>query len=156
MRLLYRIIDPQPSQKLRDRSLLLFRLLAGFALLRVHGWEKITNYQEELRSIPDPFGLGAGVNLSIAIFSDVFCAVLVMVGLFTRLAALSILGTTLVGLFFVHFNDAWHDKDVPLVYSIMFGVILLLGPGKYSLDGALSKAHNFKNPANGYRSGHMY
>jgi putative oxidoreductase len=120
--------------------LLLFRLLAGFALLLVHGWEKIANYEEELRSIPDPFGLGAEVNLAVAIFSDVFCAVLVMAGLFTRLACLAILGTTLVGLFFVHFHDAWHDKDVPLVYSIMFGVILMLGPGKYSLDGALSDA----------------
>jgi putative oxidoreductase len=138
--LLNLIIAPRPTQRRLDTGLLLFRLLAGFALLRVHGWEKIANYEEELRSIPDPFGLGAGVNLSIAIFSDVFCAVLVMAGLFTRLASLSILGTTLVGLFFVHFSDAWHDKDVPLVYSIMFGVILLLGPGNYSLDKFLSNA----------------
>jgi putative oxidoreductase len=140
MNLLNRIIAPRPSLRRLDSGLLLFRLLAGFALLRVHGWEKVVNYQEELRSIPDPFGLGATANLSIAIFSDVFCALLVMLGLFTRLASLSILGTTLVGLLFVHFNDAWHDKDVPLVYSIMFGIILLLGPGKYSLDGALSDA----------------
>jgi uncharacterized membrane protein YphA (DoxX/SURF4 family) len=27
-----------------------------------------------------------------------------------------------------------------MVYSIMFLLILLLGPGKYSLDGALSNA----------------
>jgi putative oxidoreductase len=140
MNLLQRIIDPRPSGRLLDTGLLLFRLLAGFALLRVHGWEKVAYYEAELRSIPDPFGLGGEVNLSIAIFSDVFCALLVMLGLFTRLASLSILGTTLVGLLFVHFNDAWHDKDVPLVYSIMFGIILLLGPGKYSLDGALSDA----------------
>ncbi len=140
MKLLLRIIDPRPSRRRLDAGLLLFRLLAGFALLRVHGWEKIAHYQDELRSIPDPFGLGATANLSIAIFSDVFCAVLVMLGIFTRLASLAILGTTLVGLFFVHFHDTWHDKDVPLVYSIMFGVILMLGPGKYSLDGVLSKS----------------
>jgi putative oxidoreductase len=140
MNVLNRMIDPRPSRRLVDTGLLLFRLLAGFALLRVHGWEKIANYREELRSIPDPFGLGGGVTLSIAIFSDVFCAVLVMAGLFTRLASLSILSTTMVGLFFVHFNDAWHDKDVPMVYSIMFGLILLLGPGKYSLDGILSNS----------------
>lgn len=140
MKLLKTIIDPRPSQRLWDWGLLVFRLLAGFALLRVHGWEKIANYEEELRSIPDPFGLGGPVNLSIAIFSDVFCAVLVMLGLFTRLASLSVMGTTLVGLLFVHLNDAWHDKDVPMVYSIMFLVILLLGPGKYSVDGALSDA----------------
>ncbi len=139
MNLLYRIIDPRPSPRQLDTGLLLFRLLAGFALLRVHGWEKIVNYQEELRSIPDPFGLGGEVNLAIAIFSDVCCAGLVMVGLFTRLASLSILGTTLVGLLFVHLDDPWHGRDVPMVYSIMFLVILLLGPGKYSLDGTLSK-----------------
>jgi putative oxidoreductase len=123
-----------------DTGLLLFRLLAGFALLRVHGLEKIANYQEEVRSIPDPFGLGGEVNVAIAIFSDVFCALLVMGGLFTRLASLAVMSTTLVGLLFVHINDPWHGRDVPMVYSIMFLVILLLGPGKYSLDGALSKA----------------
>jgi putative oxidoreductase len=140
MNLLQRIIDPRPSGRLLETGLLLFRLLAGFALLRVHGWEKVAYYEAELRSIPDPFGLGGGVNVAIAIFSDVFCALLVMLGLFTRLASLPILGTTLVGLLFVHINDPWHGRDVPLVYSIMFLVILLLGPGKYSLDGALSNA----------------
>jgi putative oxidoreductase len=140
MKLLLQIINPGPSRRRLDTGLLLFRLLAGFALLRVHGWEKIANYQQEVRSIPDPFGLGGEVNVAIAIFSDVFCALLVMGGLFTRLASLSILGTTLVGLLFVHLDDPWHGKDVPMVYSIMFLVILLLGPGGYSLDGALSKA----------------
>ncbi len=144
MNLLQRIIDPRPSGRLLDTGLLLFRLLAGFALLRVHGWEKVAYYEAELRSIPDPFGLGGEVNLAIAIFSDVFCALLVMAGLFTRLAALSILGTTLVGLLFVHLDDPWHGRDVPMVYSIMFLVILLLGPGKYSLDGTLSK--NLRHP----------
>jgi putative oxidoreductase len=139
MKLLLRIIDPRPSQRRLDTGLLLFRLLAGFALLRVHGLEKIANYQEEVRSIPDPFGLGGEVNVAIAIFSDVCCAGLVMAGLFTRLASLAILGTTLVGLLFVHLHDPWHGRDVPLVYSIMFLIILLLGPGRYSLDGALSK-----------------
>jgi putative oxidoreductase len=140
MQLFKQLIAPRPSQRRLDQGLLLFRLLAGFALLRVHGWEKVANYEAELRSIPDPFGLGGEVNLAIAIFSDVFCALLVMAGLFTRLASLSILATTLVGLFFVHLNDPWHGRDVPMVYSIMFLLILLLGPGKYSLDGALSNA----------------
>jgi putative oxidoreductase len=78
--------------------------------------------------------------VAIAIFSDVFCALLVMGGLFTRLACVAILVTTLVGLLFVHINDPWHGRDVPMVYSIMFLVILLLGPGKHSLDGALTNA----------------
>ncbi len=138
MKLLLQIINPRPSQRLLDSGLLVFRLLAGFALLRVHGWEKIANYKEEVRSIPDPFGLGGEVNVAIAIFSDVFCALLVMGGLFTRLACVAILVTTLVGLLFVHINDPWHGRDVPMVYSIMFLVILLLGPGKHSLDGALT------------------
>jgi putative oxidoreductase len=128
------LLNTQPSPALLAAGLLIFRVLAGFALLRVHGWEKVANYAAEVQSIPDPFGLGGPVNVAIAIFSDVGCAGLVMLGLFTRPAAFMAMSTTLVGLLFVHLHDDWHGRDVPLVYSIMFLTLLILGPGRYSLD----------------------
>ncbi len=128
-----------PTAILFHQTMLLYRVGVGFALFIVHGSDKLFHWRQEVQSIPDPFGLGATFSLGIAVFSDFFCALLVMLGLFTRLATLPILGTTLVGFFFVHLGDSWAEKDAPLTYTIMFLLVLLLGPGKYSVDGWLEK-----------------
>lgn len=146
-RLLNFVLAAPPSPRLVDAGLLVLRVLAGLALLRVHGWDKIFDYDAELASIPDPFGLGAPVNLAIAIFSDVVCALLVVLGLAFRPAALVIMNTTLVGLLFVHLQDDWHGLDVPLIYSIVFLGLLILGPGRYSLDYWLRRDQRRSAPA---------
>jgi putative oxidoreductase len=137
--LLRYLLAPVPAPTLLNTGLLLFRVLFGLALLRVHGWEKIAHYAEEVQSIPDPLGLGGPTNMVFAIASDVVGAILIMLGLATRPAALLILGTTLVGLLLVHIGDDWHGRDVPLVYSIMALTLAVLGPGRYSLDARLSE-----------------
>lgn len=138
LKLLRRLLAPVPPPALLDAGLLLFRVLFGLALLRVHGWDKIAHYAEEVQSIPDPLGLGGPANMAFAIASDVVGAGLVVLGLATRPAALLILGTTLVGLLLVHLADDWHGRDVPLVYSIMALTLAVLGPGRYSLDARLA------------------
>ena len=145
LNLLRRLLAPVPTPALLDAGLLLFRVLFGLTLLRVHGWDKMAHYAEEVASIPDPLGLGGPATMVFAIASDVVGAVLVVLGLVTRPAALLILGTTLVGLLLVHLADDWHGRDVPLVYSIMAFTLFLLGPGRYSLDARLSA--RFAGPA---------
>lgn len=132
------ILAPRSSGQGTDWALLVFRLLAGFALFRVHGLDKLLHFQREAATIPDPFGLGGQFNAAFAVFSDVGCALLVMLGLLARPAALGVLGTTLVGLLVVHRHDSWDLKDAPLTYATMFLLVLLAGPGRFSVDAWLS------------------
>ena len=127
-----------------DRVLLFYRLAVSFAMIRVHGYKKIVQFEEEILHIPDPFGFGGYAAVVVAILSNIVCSSLVAVGLFTRVAALGALSVPLVGLLFVHFNDPWAEKDSPLVYSIAFIVIMILGPGKYSLDQKMLRALDLK------------
>ncbi|MBL4594883.1 MAG: DoxX family protein [Flavobacteriales bacterium] len=132
--LVYKLITIEAN---KDIGILAFRLLAVFSLIKAHGLPKIINFQETLTHIPDPLGMGSTFSAYYAVFANVFCAILIAAGLFTRIAAIFILSITLSGLLIVHLNDPAKLQDMPLIYSIVFGFIAYTGAGKYSLD------HNF-------------
>lgn len=125
-----------------NNGLLALRVLAAMALLKAHGIPKLMNFQYTLHHIPDPLGFGSTFSAYFAIFTNVICAIMVALGLFTRAAALFILSLTLSGLLLVHFNDSSKVQDVPLIYSITFGLIVYMGAGKYSLDYKLKTRVN--------------
>jgi putative oxidoreductase len=130
----FSIINIVSKEANKDLGLLVFRVLAVFSILKTHGLPKLLNFQETLTHIPDPFGLGATFSIYYAIFTNVFCAILVALGLATRLAAFFIITLTLSGLLIVHINDSAKVQDTPLIYSIVFGFITYMGAGKHSLD----------------------
>lgn len=123
----------------KDMGLLVLRVFAAIALMRTHGIPKLLSFEETSAHIPDPLGFGETFSASYAVFANVFCAVLVALGLATRWAAIAIASLTLSGLFLIHFNDAAHIQDTPLIYSVVFGFISYVGAGKYSIDFKLFK-----------------
>ena len=128
-----------PSNKVVHWTLLGYRILIAFAMFRTHGWKKLHDFEGTVANIPDPFGMGGLASAYISIFVNVVLAFFVAVGLLTRLSSIGILSLTLAGFFIVHFQDPWPVKDVPLMYSIAYGLLLILGPGSYSMDQWLNK-----------------
>jgi putative oxidoreductase len=118
-----------------DLGLLFLRLSAGGMLLLGHGLGKLGAFSEVAGVFPDPLGMGSTFTLLVAIFAEVFCASLVVVGLSTRLATLPILGTLLTAATVVHAGDPWAKKEFALLYAVPFFTLLLTGPGSFSLDG---------------------
>lgn len=132
----------QPA--LSDFGLLVHRLVFGGLLLFGHGWGKMQNYAELKESFADPLGLGMHMSLLGAIFAEVVCSALVMVGLATRLAGLVVVFTFLVAAFLVHGNDPLFMPNPPgpakepaLLYAAAFLTLVFLGPGRISLDHLL-------------------
>lgn len=123
-------------------GLLFLRAFGAFALLRTHGWPKVMDMEGTMAHIPDPMGLGQTFSVYYAIFANVFCAILIMLGLFTRWASFAIISITLSGLFIVHVTDPAKVQDTPLIYSIVFVSLIILGSGKYSLDAIIEKKIN--------------
>ena len=120
-------------------GLLFLRVFAAIALLRTHGLPKLLDIEGTMAHIPDPMGLGQTFSAYYAIFANVLCAILVMFGLFTRWAAFAIISITLSGLLIVHAADPAKVQDTPLMYSIVFITLVVLGSGKYSVDALLEK-----------------
>jgi putative oxidoreductase len=120
-------------------SLLIFRVLISLELMIAHGLKKIGMGGEQVESIPNPLQLPFVFNQVFAISANLFFPVLIIIGLFTRLAILPILIVTLVGYFVVHWNDLPLEKDMPFMYSVAFLLLFVLGPGKYSADYFINK-----------------
>jgi putative oxidoreductase len=118
----------------------LFLLRAGFGLLMIpnHGWPKLIGFNEKKSQFMDFIGLGAPISLALVIFAELGCSVLLILGLFTRLALIPLIITTLV-IMHTH-NWAFFSKhELVSAFMLAYIVLLLLGPGKYSLDNYLFK-----------------
>ena len=83
----------------------------------------------------DPFGLGPEISLGLAIFAEVGCAILVMIGFKTRWATIPLMITMLVAAFYAHAADPFGKKELSLLFFTLFLSLLISGGGKYSVDG---------------------
>jgi putative oxidoreductase len=124
---------------LEDIGLLIMRVGAG-SLILTHGYPKLMRFfGDEPIKFMDFLGLGPVVSLSLAVFAEVFCAILFMIGFKTRLATIPLMITMLTAVFVAHAADPFGRKELPLLFFIMFLSILIFGAGKYSIDGIINR-----------------
>lgn len=121
-----------------NAAALLLRLIFG-GLFIYHGWQKIQGYDMFVSKFPDLIGIGGKLSFHLVIFAEFVCGILVTIGLFTRLAVLPILITMIVAYFKAHAGAAFAVKELAFVFLLLSIVILILGPGKYSVDGMIYK-----------------
>lgn len=114
----------------------------GLALLRIvpsammlsHGLPKFQKMLGGNFEFADPIGLGAAPSLFLAMIGEFICPILIIIGFKTRIMAIPPAITMLVAAFMIHINDPFGTKEKALIYLVIFLAIILLGPGKYSID----------------------
>ena len=118
-----------------DLALLLLRITFGGLMFINHGMGKAERVLSgELTKFGDPIGLGPEVSLVLAAFAEAVCAVLIVLGLFTRWAAIPLIITMIVAVFVVHMDDPFKKMEMGLLYLTAFLAIFMTGPGRYSID----------------------
>ena len=120
-------------------SLLILRLFFGGVMLFAHGWPKLAAINERISTFPDPLGVGSPLSYSLAVFAEVGCAILVMVGLMTRFALVPLIITMAVAFFVVHGADPFAKKELAFMYLAAYVAMLLPGPGLFSLDARIAR-----------------
>ncbi|MEO6961114.1 MAG: DoxX family protein [Puia sp.] len=120
-------------------AMLIQRVVTGLMLLIAHGLLKISNFSEMSGTFFDPLHIGHRNSLLLCIFSEVFCSMLLVLGLFTRLAALVIVLELSILVFMYHRGQPIKNLDLGIMYLTSAFSVLLLGPGRVSVDGMMSK-----------------
>lgn len=123
-----------------DLGLLFLRSAGALFLLFVHGLPKLLDFNTQLTLIEDPFHLGAPLTLSMAIFAEVLCPLLILTGVLARLACLPILILLLVALVVVHSEWSVEQGQFGWLLLIIFTSVLIAGPGRLALNHGLPGA----------------
>lgn len=117
---------------------LVLRLMAGGAMLS-HGIPKLIAFGTLSTTFPDPLGVGSFVSLMLSIGAEVGCSLLLIFGLFTRLALLPLFFTMLMAFFVIHAADPFAVKEPAMAYIAIYIAIFAIGAGRFSLDRLIFK-----------------
>ncbi|WP_217371885.1 DoxX family protein [Spirosoma rhododendri] len=117
-------------------STLLLRLVFG-GLMIPHGYAKLTHFAEYQSDFLNLMGMGTNISLGLAIFAELGCSVLLVLGLLTRLALIPLIITALVIVFSAHEGQILGDGEHGFLYLAVYVSLLITGPGQYSIDQTL-------------------
>ena len=119
-------------------GLLLLRIIGGSMMLYNHGWGKITAGPEKWNRLGHALTDIIGFEFLstffgfMAAFSESVCALLIVIGLFTIPASILLFFTM-----FVAIMNHIIDNEMPelaIMYCLLSLVLIVSGPGNYSLD----------------------
>ncbi|MFW7378772.1 MAG: DoxX family protein [Oligoflexus sp.] len=119
-------------------AMLVLRVGLGATMFLAHGLGKLTSFPNP--DFPDPFRIGATTSMGLAVFAEVFCALLLILGLWTRLAAIPLITTMAVAFFIIHADDPLRNKELALLYLFGFVTLFFGGPGQYSVDAKMKRS----------------
>ena len=133
-----RLLSTACSETSFNIAVLILRVTFGSLLLINSGIYKLKHFAELQNSFPDPLHMGHMPSLMLVLFAEVFCAVFIILGLFTRIMTIPVVITFLVIVFMVNKGYS-KEAEKGILFLAGFFSVLLMGPGKYSIDGAMGK-----------------
>ncbi|GMU95788.1 DoxX family protein [Ignavibacterium album] len=119
---------------MNDFALLLLRTVSSAIMLFAHGLPKLNRLLAGEITFADPLGIGITFSLVLAVFSEFFCSVLIIAGLFTRVSLIPLIITMFVAGFVHHSADPFAQKEKALLFLLIFVFLFITGPGRYSLS----------------------
>ena len=123
-------------QYCRDRviSLLILALRLFFGILFFsHGLDKMINFNELSYTYPSVLGFGSYMTLMVSIFCEFACSLFLIVGLLVRITVIPMIAAMAVAFFDIH-DGMFPAGELSLIYMILFVILYITGPGRYSVD----------------------
>lgn len=127
------LLSSLSSDRWFDSAILFMRIFIG-AMMLTHGIGKLQNYNAIVNSFPDPLGIGSAVSFTLITLIEVGCSVLIIMGLFTRLATLPLIFGMYVATFIAFPEKTFAEGELSFVYMGIYIMLLISGGGRYALD----------------------
>ncbi|HYW35079.1 MAG TPA: DoxX family protein [Balneolaceae bacterium] len=108
-------------------GLFLLRAVPAALLIYGHGFGKVWNVVHGQFHFVNPIGIGPAASLVLSGFAEGICSFFVILGLYTRLAALILMINFVVAYFTMY-------RELAFLYLAVFTAVFLLGPGNFSFD----------------------
>lgn len=131
--MLYNFLFPQFFRGKGVSFLILFIRLFFGVLFFMHGLDKLVNFNQLSLDYPSVMGLGSYMTLMLSVFCEFACSLFLMVGLLTRIVTIPMIVAMAVAFFDIH-DAMMPDGELSLIYFIVFLLLFILGPGRYSVD----------------------
>ena len=129
-----------PVSKAYSFFLLALRIAFGLLIIR-HGIEKFANYTDLCFTFPDPLGFGKDFALIMVIFAELCCGLAFMLGVLYRLCMIPLIIVMGTAFFHVH-EGSISSGELAFCYLLLFVLMYITGPGKYSIDAIISSYLN--------------
>ena len=136
MKKLLNLIFPTNNESCATSFVLLAARVIFALLLAHHGLQKYMAFDEMSSAFPDLLGLGSQTSLTLAIFAELVCSVALILGILSRLVLIPIIFTMAIAFFIAH-GGSIEQGELAFAYLIVFTLLLIAGPGKFSVDGYL-------------------
>ncbi len=108
--------------------------IGASAMMLTHGFPKFQKLISGDFQFANPIGIGESPSLFLTVIGEFIAPIMIIVGYKTRIATIPTILTMLVAAFIVHRADAFGQKELALLYAVVFTAVFLVGPGKYSVD----------------------
>lgn len=122
-------------------SALALRLSLGLLMLILHGWNKLQHFSENSHNnFFDPLHIGTMLSFLLIIFAEVFCSMLIILGLFTRLACVVLILEMFVIIFIMgHGVVTAKGGEKEVLFLGGYLALAFMGPGRISVDRLIGK-----------------
>ncbi|MGA2030513.1 MAG: DoxX family protein [Verrucomicrobiota bacterium] len=131
-----KLFAPGNDSTLTSFGLLVLRLWLGLAMFLNHGFDKLNHFSTHAAKFPDPLGIGSAPGLMLVTFAETAGALLLVFGLLTRFAALTLAIDLGVAVLMVH-KAASGGGELAFIYLAGYVALLIAGGGKFSVDKSL-------------------
>ena len=133
-----KIVSTKYSAGAFNVGMLVLRIATGL-LLASHGYAKLIKFSTLKYKFMNFMHLGSTVSLSLIIFAELICGILLILGLFTRFACIPIIIGMIVVVFIAAHGEIFNAGERGMMYLAATFTILFCGPGKISVDGMIGK-----------------